>query len=171
MSYVEEMPPLAVQIRSTLENTVRNLFKEPDPDEFMVFLKSSPFLADADRFSTLPVTGLKHNSLYACVIQNMLQSTDKTHEHFRDMVHRRVLELPWTLGTRLLSAHLSDGRAAAVHSALGYARAEIQAIPRCHPRWYIMLTSSSLSVPFRLSGSSNGRILKKACWSPARCIF
>ncbi|MEE8370040.1 MAG: hypothetical protein V3S00_04640, partial [Dehalococcoidia bacterium] len=53
-AYVEEMPPLAVQIRSTLESTVRNLFKEPDPDEFMVFLKGSPFLADADRFSTLP---------------------------------------------------------------------------------------------------------------------
>ena len=93
-AYVEEMPPLAVQIRSTMESTVRNLFKEPDPDEFMVFLKSSPFLEEADRFSTLPVTGLKHNSLYACLVQNMLQSTDKTHDHFRDMVHRRVLELP-----------------------------------------------------------------------------
>ena len=129
-AYVEAMPPLAVQIRSTLEGTVRNLFKAPDPNDYMVFLKSSPFLADADRFSTLPVAGLKHNSLYACLIHNMLQPTDKTHEHFRDTIHRRVLKLPWTLGTRLLSAHLSDGRAQAVHSALGYARPEIQEADR-----------------------------------------
>lgn len=143
-AYVEEMPPLAIQIRSTLEMTVRNLFKQPDPNAFMVFLKSSPFLADADRFSTLPVTGLKHNSLYACLIRNMLQATDKTHEHFRDTIHRRVLELPWTLGTRLMSGHLSDGRAQAVHSALGYARAEIQEADRRLRRELALMVTDTL---------------------------